>query len=174
MWAAAGDDAGIPAAPLLDRLRNEVLPLLNAGPSQVIHNDAHSHNLLRPDAVSQEVVGLIDFGDMVYAPVINDLAVTAASFQRCGREDMHAVKNLLIGFHRTHPLSDAEVSLLWDAITLRVLLAILLCGVKLNEGGDPDPDVIEERDESRSMLEFIRSVDHGYAVNELRKACGYG
>ncbi len=55
------------AAPILPRLRHEVLPKLNAGPSQIIHNDAHPHNLLRADAVSQDVVGLIDFGDMVHA-----------------------------------------------------------------------------------------------------------
>lgn len=173
MWADVADDARALAAPLLNRLRNEVLPALNAGPSQVIHNDAHSWNLLRPDAVSQQVVGLIDFGDMTYAPVINDLAVMASSFQRRGRENIDPVKNLLIGFHRTHPLSDTEVSLLWDAITLRVLLAIQLSEVKLNADGDPDPDVIDERKESCSMLEFICSLDHGCVVNEMRTACGY-
>ena len=173
MWSDIADDAGALAAPLLDRLRNEVLPALNAGPSQVIHNDAHSWNLLRPDAVSQEVVGLIDFGDMTYAPVINDLAVMASSFQHRGRESIDPVKNLLIGFHRTHPLSDTEVSLLWDAITLRVLLSIQLCEVKMNADGDIDPDVVEVRKESCSMLEFICSLDHERIVSELRAACGY-
>ena len=173
MWAATVDDAGALAAPLLDRLRNEVLPALNAGPSQVIHNDAHAWNLLRPDPVSQEVVGLIDFGDMTYAPVINDLAVTASSFQRRGRENLDPVKNLLAGFHRTHPLSEGEVSLLWDAITLRVLLTIQLCEVKINADGEPDPDVFEERKESCSLLEFICGLDHEKVMNELRSVCGY-
>lgn len=158
---------------LLDRLRNEVMPALDAAPSQVIHNDAHSWNLLRPDPESQEVVGLIDFGDMTYAPVINDLAVMASSFQRRGRENLEPVKNLLQGFHRTHPLSEGEVALLWDAITLRVLLTIRLCEVKMNSDAEPDPDVIEERKESCSMLEYICGLDHGKVVNELRSVCGY-
>ena len=171
LWAEAADDVKTLAAPLLDRLRHEVLPRLNAGPSQIIHNDGHPYNLLRPDAVSQDVVGLIDFGDMVYAPIINDLAVTAAGFHRPGKEDLNTVENLLIGFHRVHPLSDAEVSLLWDAMTLRVLIAILLSDIKLNMERDHDPDVIEERMEAYGMLEIICDLDHKSVVDRLRAAC---
>ena len=75
MWALTSDEVRALGKPLLERLRHEALPKLNSGPSQVIHNDAHKYNLLRPGASSLEIVGLIDFGDMVYAPVINDLAV---------------------------------------------------------------------------------------------------
>jgi len=77
LWAEAAADARKLAAPLLHRLRQEVLSELNAGPSQIIHNDAHPYNLLRENAASQDVIGLIDFGDMVHTPVINELAVTA-------------------------------------------------------------------------------------------------
>jgi len=173
IWASTTGKAATLALPLLDRLHNEALPSLFSAPSQVIHNDAHCWNLLRPDAVSQEVVGLIDFGDMTYAPVINDLAVTASTFRRSGNEQLDDVKNLLIGFHRVHPLSDGEVSMLWDALTLRTLLAIRLFEVKLNTGREPDPGIVEDIEEACSMLEFICSLDHDHAVNELRAACGY-
>ena len=172
LWAEAAGDAKTLAAPLLHRLRYEVLPKLNAGPSQVIHNDAHPYNLLRADAVSQDVVGLIDFGDMVHAPVINDLAVTAAAFYRPGEDDLETVDNLLIGFHRVHPLSAAEVSQLWDAMTLRVLITILLSDIKLNMGVDQNPDVVEERMGAYAMLEIICDLDHKLVVERLRAACG--
>jgi len=173
LWAKAADDVKMLAAPLLDRLRHEVLPELNAGPSQIIHNDAHPYNLLRPDATSQEVAGLIDFGDMVYAPVINDLAVMAATFQRREKEDLDIVENLLIGFHSAHPLSDAEVSLLWDAITLRVLITILLSDIKLNTNSPHDPEIFEERMEAYDLLGVIRNLDHKSVVSKLRAACGF-
>ena len=132
---------------MLDRLRGQVLPSLNACPSQVIHNDAHPYNLLRADAVSQGVVGLIDFGDMVHAPVINELAVTATTFQRRSAEELDTIENLLVGFHRAHPLSDTEVSFLWDAINLRLLITVLLSDVKLRLAADRDPDVLQDRTE---------------------------
>jgi len=172
LWAEAAGDARALAAPLLHRLRHEVLPKLNAGPSQIIHNDAHPYNLLRANAVSQDVVGLIDFGDMVHAPIINDLAVTAAAFHKPGKEDLVTVENLLIGFHRAHPLSDAQVSLLWDAMTLRVLITILLSDIKLNMDADADPDVVEERMGAYAMLEIICDLDHKLVVERLRAACG--
>ncbi len=173
LWAGAADDVKTLAAPLLDRLRHEVLPTLNAGPSQIIHNDAHPDNLLRSDAISPDVIGLIDFGDMVYAPVINDLAVMATTFHRLDREDLDTVKNLLIGFHHAHPLSDAEVSVLWDAMILRLLITILLSDIKLKLNTDQDPDVIEERRAGHAKLQVICSLDHKSVVDRLRAACGF-
>lgn len=173
LWAGAVEDVRALAAPLLPRLRDEVLPKLNASPCQVIHNDAHPWNLLRADATSQGVVGLIDFGDMVYAPVINDLAVMATTFFRSEKQDFETIESLLIGFHRAHPLSEEQVSLLWDAITLRVLITFLLSDVKLKMEGDPDPEVIEERAGACAMLEVIRGLEHDQVVDRLRAACGY-
>ena len=172
LWAEAATDVRTLAAPLLSRLHHEVLPELNAGPSQIIHNDAHADNLLCPDTLSQDVAGLIDFGDMVYAPIINDLAVTATSFHRPGKEDLETVENLPIGFHRAHPLSDTQVSLLWDAMTLRVLITILLSDIKLNIYKSRDPDVVKERREAYTMLELICVLDHKRVVAGLHAACG--
>ena len=170
LWGTSKDDVRSLAAPLLRRLRHEILPKLNACPSQVIHNDAHPYNLLRANTVSQDVAGLIDFGDMVHAPVINDLAVMATSFHRPGVEDLDTVENLLIGFHQKHPLSNTEVSLLWDAMTLRVLITILLSDIKLNM--IHDREVFEERMEACAMLEIICSLDHTSVVNRFKAACG--
>jgi hydroxylysine kinase len=173
LWTRANKDISAVAAPLLERLRDEVLPGLNACPSQVIHNDGHPYNLLRADPVSQAVVGLIDFGDMVYAPIINELAVTATTFQRRSIEDLGAVENLLVGFHGAHPLSDTEVSLLWDAITLRLLITVLLSDVKLTLGTDQDSEVFQDRTEALEMLAGFGKLDRRSTVKKLRSLCGY-
>ncbi len=172
LWADAAPDIRSLATPLLDRLREEVLPAINACPSQVIHNDGHTGNLLRADASSQDVVGLIDFGDMVYAPIINELAVTATTFQRNTLDDLGIVENLLIGFHAVHPLSDEEVALLWDAIILRLIITVLLSDIKLLL--DPyQATAGDDRSEALNMLEKIIHLDHNSQVNRLRAACGY-
>jgi Ser/Thr protein kinase RdoA (MazF antagonist) len=173
LWADAADDVKTLAAPMLDRLRNQVLPSLNACPSQVIHNDGHPYNLLRADTVAQEVTGLIDFGDMVYAPVINELAVTATTFQRRTMENLHTTEHLLAGFHGVHPLTDEEVSLLWDAITLRLLITVLLSDVKLKIAAQPNPDYFQDRTEALEMLAKACELDHTATVNTFRAVCGY-
>jgi Ser/Thr protein kinase RdoA (MazF antagonist) len=173
MWAGAEEDARAVAEPLLPRLRSEVLPALNAGPSQVIHNDGHPENLLRADANSQAVSGLIDFGDMVYAPVINELAVTATTFQRVDMTDLSITGQLLAGFHQVHPLSDEEVSLLWDAMTLRLLITVLLSDVKRELEGAADHGALRDRTQALAMLVEINEMDHTAAVDSLRAVCGY-
>jgi hydroxylysine kinase len=173
LWADAAADIKTLAAPMLERLRGEVLPALNACPSQVIHNDGHPYNLLRANAVSQDVVGLIDFGDMVYAPIINELAVTATTFQRRNTRDLGTVENLLAGFHAAHPLSDTEVSLLWDAIILRLLITVLLSDVKLKLGADQDPDVLLDRTEAYEMLVRFGELDRCSTIKQFRKICGH-
>jgi hydroxylysine kinase len=173
LWADADEDIRVLAAPLLERLRKEVLPGLNACPSQVIHNDGHPYNLLRADVVSQEVAGLIDFGDMVYAPIINELAVTATTFQRRCTEDLGAIENLLVGFHSAHSLSDTEVSMLWDAIILRLLITVLLSDVKLRLGTDQDSEAFEDRTEAYGMLSRFGELDRTATVQKFRSLCGY-
>ena len=75
-------DARALAAGFLERLPTEVLPRLPVLRAQVVHSDGHTGNLLRPTAASQTVNGVIDFGDMVHAPLVQDLAVMIASFLR--------------------------------------------------------------------------------------------
>jgi Ser/Thr protein kinase RdoA (MazF antagonist) len=173
LWVDANEDIKLLTAPILDRLRNEVLPSLNSCPSQVIHNDGHPYNLLRADIISQGVVGLIDFGDMVYAPVVNELAVTATTFQRRSANDLGVVENLLTGFHRTHPLSDTEVSLLLDTIILRLIITVLLSDIKLKLDTAQDSYALEDRTEAFKLLVKMNHLDHNSIVNKFRATCGF-
>jgi Ser/Thr protein kinase RdoA (MazF antagonist) len=174
LWDDAESDLRmLVPADLVTRLREQSLPALNALPSQVIHNDGHSYNLLRPDSATQSVCGLIDFGDMVYGPIIDELAVTATVFQRLCPEHLYAVRHLLRGFHRIHPLTDAEVSLLWDAIVLRLLITVLLSDIKVRLGGRSARDALEDRSEAMVMLARAMDADRVSTVNALRAECGY-
>ena len=52
------------------------VPALDHLPHQVIHNDANEHNVLVAD--DGTVVGLIDFGDVVWTARVGGLAVAGA------------------------------------------------------------------------------------------------
>jgi Ser/Thr protein kinase RdoA (MazF antagonist) len=174
LWSGAEDDlVSLVPGELIDYLRDTALPAINALPSQVIHNDGHNYNLLRPDARSAEVVGLIDFGDMVHGPVISELAVTATTFQRLCTEHLYAVRQLLAGFHAEHPLEEEEVALLWDAIVLRLLITVLLSDIKVRMGGRSAADALEDRTEAMVMLAVAVRADRQATVAELKAVCGY-
>ena len=64
-----------------------MLPRLAALRAQVIHNDYHLYNVLvAPDDQARIVTGIIDFGDMVHAPLVGEVA-TAAAFHMAGSAD---------------------------------------------------------------------------------------
>ena len=57
---------------VLDRLAEQVLPALEGMRAQVIHNDVSCMNTL---VEGDRVVGVIDFGDLIHAPLVCDFAV---------------------------------------------------------------------------------------------------
>jgi len=83
------------------------------------------------------------------------------------------VTNLLIGFHRSHPLTDEQVTLLWDAMILRLLITLLLSDIKIKMEDMHDPDILIDCSEAFNMLKRICTMDHLEVVNKLRAACGY-
>ncbi len=107
---------------LIQQLRMQfehyVTPLLPALRRSVIHNDANNFNLLaggRDDLYScnQNIVGLIDFGDMVYSYAISDLAV-AIAYAILDKPDPLAVAAQIVqGYHAACQLTDDELAALF-------------------------------------------------------------
>ncbi len=63
---------------LLDRFEARALPLLAGLPRGVIHNDLTGSNMLMDAADGQTVAGILDFGDLVAAPIVQEIGVTAS------------------------------------------------------------------------------------------------
>ena len=126
VWAVAGRDLVDLAGAHRERLAGEVLPMLGRQRAQIIHSDAHAGNVLRRRGTSQ-VAGIIDFGDIVRAPLVNDLAISASGFLRNDLlGPIHAVAALARGYDAAYPLVDDEVGLLYDAVLARLVLTLLL------------------------------------------------
>jgi 4-aminobutyrate aminotransferase-like enzyme/Ser/Thr protein kinase RdoA (MazF antagonist) len=102
----------------------DLLPRLRGLRSQAIHGDCHGQNvLIAEDGVT--VSGLLDFGDMIHAPVVFEPAIAMAELCMEGvpLEDLSA---LLAGYARHQALEPNEVELLFDLIRARHAAAILL------------------------------------------------
>jgi hydroxylysine kinase len=56
-----------------------ILPQLSGRHSQIIHNDGNIYNLIIDPNNPGKVSGLVDFGDMMHAPLTFVLAVSAGS-----------------------------------------------------------------------------------------------
>ena len=98
--------------------------LLSGLRSQAIHGDCHGGNLLvAPNGI--EVCGILDFGDMLHAPSILELAVAMAELPD-PRSGLDELSLLLDGYAAGQPLEAAEIVALYDLICARHAVTLLV------------------------------------------------
>ncbi|MFN2405724.1 MAG: phosphotransferase [Pyrinomonadaceae bacterium] len=87
----------------------------------VIHGDANDYNVL---VDGNEVVGLIDFGDIVYSYTVGDLAI-AVAYVILGKADPFAAAAPVIeGYIREFALTKDELDALWTLVRLRLCMSV--------------------------------------------------
>lgn len=89
----------------------------------VIHGDANDYNVL---VEGNEVVALIDFGDMVYSYMVGDLAI-AVAYVVLGKADPYAAAAPVIeGYVREFSLTQEELDALWMLVRLRLCMSVAI------------------------------------------------
>jgi ethanolamine-phosphate phospho-lyase len=120
------DDIGLVSDPASRRLahyflmkyREEVLPVIHRLSKGLIHSDGNDWNILVTDD-GGHVAGLIDFGDMVWAPRINELAIVLA-YSMMGRVDFLEVYDAVVeGYSSLLPINPLENNVLYYTIAAR-------------------------------------------------------
>lgn len=103
----------------------EAQPRLSALPVQPIHNDVNPSNILMSQD-SSHIAGLIDFGDAVMAPAVQDLAVAAAYQIGVGDDGLDSVAALVAGYCSRRPLLTAEWEVLPALVAARLALTLIV------------------------------------------------
>jgi Ser/Thr protein kinase RdoA (MazF antagonist) len=91
----------------------------------VIHGDANDYNVL-VDPQRDEVVGLIDFGDIVYSYTVGDLAIAIAYVVLGKRDPFGAAEPVIEGYCREFPLTTDELEALWPLVRLRLCMSVCI------------------------------------------------
>ena len=111
--------------PVLEEFAAATLPGLNVLPRQVIHNDCNPHNVLVDAQDPARIAGLIDFGDLVCAPRVNDLAI-ALSYRIPHEAARATIPDLLHGYEAVTPLAPPERALLPGLIRARMAMTVTI------------------------------------------------
>lgn len=109
----------------LCRFESEVEPHFPAMRGQLVHNDFNPHNILIGHD-DETVSGIIDFGDMVLTPLVNDLAVAASYHVRQGGHPLDGIAEMVGAYHAVAPLLPLEVDLLFDLIAARFATTVVI------------------------------------------------
>ena len=133
---------------VLDEFGHGVLPRADELPAAVIHSDINDQNVL-VDAGGSEVVGLIDYGDLVHSWQLNELAIcaayvliylhydkwraaadaaaeAAAGAPTPALEPLLALRAVCHAYHAERPLSDVEWAALPTLISCRLAMSLTI------------------------------------------------
>lgn len=157
-------------AAFLDRFREQVRPLLDRLPRQPIHNDLNGSNLLVMADDAGRVAGIVDFGDAVFAPRINDLAVAASYQVRSGRDPLVGMVAMLAGFATVVTPEAAEVDLLFDLVVARLVLRVLLTEWRSVLFPDNRGYIRRNSTQAGQAMDWALALPPGWGRDALREA----
>ncbi|MBF9233311.1 phosphotransferase [Microvirga alba] len=159
------------ATRFLDNFEHHALPLLPGLRAQVIHNDLNPHNVLvRPDD-HDRVAGILDFGDLVHAPLICDVAVAAAYQLSEVGNPLEAAVDFVAAYHAVAPLERAEIDLLFDLIATRLVLIVAISGWRASTHPENRDYILRNNPAAWSGLERLAGLSRQEAQAFLRRAC---
>ena len=124
-------------------------------PRQPIHGDANPENIL----VTDDEIGFIDFGDMVRAPRIFDVAIAASYLRSDGDDALVYLRPFVAAYHATAPLGAAEAGLLFDLVRARLATTITLLYWRLRERSPDDPYRRKSLQTERTASHFLAAID---------------
>jgi len=110
-------------AHVVDDFEMRVQPRLGKLRTQVIHGDANPENVV-VDRSGRRPFGFIDFGDMVSAPLVFDVAIAAAYLRVHGDDPLALIAPFVAAYQERLPLDDAESDLLFDLVRTRLAATI--------------------------------------------------
>jgi hydroxylysine kinase len=153
---------------IINDFDSTVLPVLNGLPAQVIHNDFNMENILVDPLQPDAITGIIDFGDMVHAPTIFDVAVAAA--YQTGNEDdpIAAVCEMLTGYKTIRPLSEQEIDILYPAMLMRGVMRIAIPMSRAMLFPEDRERFIVNVETVWKQIERIDKIERSQAIDRLK------
>lgn len=147
----------------------EVLPQLHRLRHAYIHNDANDYNVLVKD---NRISGLIDFGDMVYTALINNLAI-ACVYAMLDEEDPLAVAATIVkGYHNSYALTEQELDLLYYLIAGRLCISVTQSAYNASLDSNNEHHFVTEKPAWDLLYKWIK-VNPIKAQDAFRKGCGF-
>lgn len=159
-----------PLIPLMDHFINAVLPRLPGLRAQVIHGDVHEHNLiLGPDG---SIAGIIDFGDLIHAPLIFDLTGPLSDMLTSPDRVGPVIDAVVAGFHSVTPLEEAEADLAYDLILMRLVFSRLINAWRATHTPEAANYLADAGFGGGDVLAALLAEGRAAVTARIRAACG--
>ena len=153
---------------VLDHFDAEVLPKLRKLRAQIIHNDISCLNTL---VDGDRVTGVLDFGDLIHAPMVADIAVPISELIVESTDPIATAAEITAGYHAVTALEDDELALVFDLVSTRSAMHVAIGNWRV--GGHPENSdyIMSGVQEHGALLEQMQEWGTGRMYAGLRRAC---
>jgi len=156
----------------LMQFENSVQPVLPELRSSVIHNDANDHNIIvkKTGKGDREVIGIIDFGDLVYSHTIFELAIALAYVMMEKDDPLECAIPVLKGYNDIFPLEEIEIEVLFYLIAGRLCTSVIMSAYQQKLQQDNEYLSISEK-QAGQLLEKMLAINPERAHRIFRESC---
>ena len=147
----------------------EVLPCLSSLRQSVVNNDINDYNILTND---KEVIGLIDFGDIIITQTVNNLAITCAYAILNQANPIEAAAHIVSGYHQKNPLTEKEIELLYYLIAARLCISVTKSAYNASLATANEHHFLSEKSAWIVLNQLIK-INPIKAHQTFRLACGF-
>lgn len=151
------------------QFETEVLPEISSLRHAYAHHDANDTNIL---VSGDKVVGLIDFSDMVYTALVNNLAVACTYAMMNHPDPLNAATLIVQGYHKAYPLNEQELDLLYYLIAARLCISVTQSAYNAFIETNNEHHFVSETPAWDLLYKLIR-INPIKAQDSFRRACGY-
>ena len=160
---------------LVERFDRLVSPTLAELPRRAVHGDLNDYNVLVSGAPTSaqgvDVVGVVDFGDMVHSYAVADLAIAAAYMMLDVEEPLDVSAALVRGHVAVAPLAENELQALFGLSAIRLCASACIAAHQRRQR--PDNDYLDVSQAAiRRTLPRLATVSFELAEAVLRDASG--
>ncbi len=158
----------------LDWFATVTLPKFAELRHQVIHNDANRGNILVLADEDAEVSGVIDFGDMVYAPLVQDVSTAAMELTGVSDDPISYIVAFLESYVAVNPLTKDEVGSIYDCVMTRLAVCVLVYAWRAENKAEPRYDAHAEAMRFFGEMARVDAVGRDVATARFHAICGTG
>jgi 4-aminobutyrate aminotransferase-like enzyme/Ser/Thr protein kinase RdoA (MazF antagonist) len=157
---------------IFERMSQETIPRLRKLRHQVIHQDAHTENVLVDPNDATTITGLIDFGDMLYGTLVAEIAVACDSIPFAAEDVVTPVCEIVESFDSVLPLEEGEIELVFDLVCARNALTATVAAARAALTSEQRAHIasIEPYIE---RLKRLKKVGRAEVNRRLRAACRF-
>jgi 4-aminobutyrate aminotransferase-like enzyme/Ser/Thr protein kinase RdoA (MazF antagonist) len=159
------------AADFLDGFEGDTLPRLRALRAQVIYNDLNPSNVVVHAGPRPHIAGIIDFGDIVHAPLISDVA-TAASYQLGGDDDpLKPALTFIAAYDEECRLEDDEIEVVFELMRARLVATAVITEWRAARFPENRDYIVRNQPAAWNALDALATLSSREATDRIWSAC---